>query len=167
MSEKLLRIYLQDHLAAATGGVELTRRARNSNEGTTYGDALANLADEIAEDRRTLEEIMDGLGVGADRAKNVALWVSEKAGRLKLNGQLTGYSPLSRVIEFEGLLSGIHGKLALWRALQEIAPSEPRLDAERLRRLTERGEEQVRMLEGLHARASREALQPESARAGA
>lgn len=37
--------------------------------------------------------------------------VAEKLGRLKPNGQLHGYSPLSRVIELEGLYLGISGKL--------------------------------------------------------
>ena len=44
-------------------------------------------------------------------------WTGEKLGRLKLNGQLLGYSPLSRLIELEGLMLGIAGKLAMWIAL--------------------------------------------------
>ena len=155
---KLLRIYLQDHLAGATGGVELARRARSANEGTTYGDPLAKLADEIEADRRALEGIMEDLGFGADRAKNIAFWAAEKAGRLKLNGQLTGYSPLSRLTELEGLVAGINGKLSLWRSLLEVAPSQPKLDQERLERLLERGEEQLKTVEELRTRAARDAL---------
>jgi hypothetical protein len=155
---KLLRIYLQDHLAGATGGVELARRARAANQGTTYGDPLAKLADEIEADRRALEGIMEDLGFGADRAKNIAFWAAEKAGRLKLNGQLTGYSPLSRLTEFEGLIAGINGKLSLWRSLLEVAPSQPKLDQERLQRLLERGEEQLKTVGELRTRAARDAL---------
>ena len=101
---------------------------------------------------------MDDLGFGADRAKNLVLWAAEKAGRLKPNGQLTGYSPLSRLIELEGLVAGINGKLSLWRALLEVVPDEPRLDAERLKRLMERGEEQLKTVEDLRTRAARAAL---------
>ena len=155
---KLLRIYLQDHLAGATGGVELARRARAANQGTTYGDPLARLADEIDADRRALEGIMEDLGFGADRAKNIAFWAAEKAGRLKLNGQLTGYSPLSRLTELEGLIAGINGKLSLWRSLLEVAPSQPKLDQERLQRLLERGEEQLKTVGELRTRAARDAL---------
>ena len=155
---KLLRIYLQDHLAGATGGVELARRARAANQGTTYGDPLAKLADEIEADRRALEGIMEDLGFGADRAKNIAFWAAEKAGRLKLNGQLTGYSPLSRLTELEGLIAGINGKLSLWRSLLEVAPSQPKLDQERLQRLLERGEEQLKTVGELRTRAARDAL---------
>jgi hypothetical protein len=44
----------------------------------------------------------------------------EIASRLKANGRLIGYSPLSRVLELEGLIMGITGKLEMWRSLQAI-----------------------------------------------
>jgi hypothetical protein len=158
MDRKLLRIYLQDHLAGATGGLELARRARGANEGTPYGEPLAKLADDIEADRRSLESIMDDLGFGADRAKNIAFWAAEKAGRLKLNGQLTGYSPLSRMIEIEGLIAGVNAKLSLWGTLRDVADSVPELDADRLARLRERAEQQVGTLHELRTRAGREAF---------
>jgi hypothetical protein len=158
MNEKLLRIYLQDHLAGATAGLELARRARSANEGTEYGPPLAQIADEIEADRRHLEGIMEDLGFGGDRVKNIAAWGLEKAGRLKLNGQLTGYSPLSRVVELEGLLTGITGKRALWVALLEVAPGEPRLDAALLERLRDRADAQRATVEELREKAAREAF---------
>lgn len=158
MNRKLLRIYLQDHLAGATGGVELARRARGSNQGTAYGDAFAKLADDIEADRRILEGIMDDLGFGADRPKNIAFWVAEKAGRLKPNGQLTGYSPLSRMVEVEGLVAGVNGKRSLWLNLLDLAEAEPRLDADRLRRQVERAEQQLATLQDLRERAARAAF---------
>jgi hypothetical protein len=153
-----LSIYLSDHLAGATFGTELARRARGENEGTVFGDFLAELADEIDEDRAELEAIMEALGVGRDRVKTTLAWAGEKAGRLKLNGRILGYSPLSRVLELEGLLAGVQGKLALWRALLELAPTDPRLDAPMLRRLASRAEKQLERLAGEHRRAVREAL---------
>jgi hypothetical protein len=158
MERKLLRIYLQDHLAGSTGGLELARRVRGANEGSPYGEPLASLADDIEADRRALESIMDDLGFGADRAKNIAFWVGEKAGRLKLNGQLTGYSPLSRMVELEGLIAGVNGKLSLWRTLRDVADSVPELEADRLDRLVERAEQQVGTLHELRSRACREAF---------
>jgi hypothetical protein len=158
MDRKLLRIYLQDHMAGATGGLELARRARGANEGTSYGEPLAKLADDIEADRRSLESIMDDLGFAADRAKNIAFWAGEKAGRLKLNGQLTGYSPLSRMIELEGLITGVNGKRSMWLTLIDVASEVPELDADRLRRLLERADQQVQTLHELRARAGREAF---------
>jgi hypothetical protein len=158
MNEKYLRIYLQDHLAGATAGLELARRTRGANEGTEYGTPLAKIADEIEADRRHLQGIIEDLGFGADRIKNVAAWGLEKFGRLKLNGELTGYSPLSRVVELEGLLTGITGKKGLWIALLELAPDEPRLDADLLTRLSDRAEEQRATVEELREKAAREAF---------
>jgi hypothetical protein len=158
MDRKLLRIYLQDHLAGSTGGAELARRARASNEGTPYGEPLAKLADDIEADRRSLESLMEDLGFGPDRAKNIGFWVAEKAGRLKLNGQITGYSPLSRVIEVEGLITGVNAKRSLWLTLRDVADSVPELDADRIERLIGRAEQQLEVLHDLRARAGREAF---------
>ena len=158
MDEKYLRIYLQDHLAGSTAGLELARRLRGENEGTGYGAPLAKVADEIEADRRQLEGIMEDLGFGGDRLKNITAWGFEKLGRLKLNGELTRYSPLSRVVELEGLLTGITGKKGLWIALLEVAPSEPRLEAALLERLRDRAEEQRTTVEELRQKAAREAF---------
>ena len=156
--QKLLRIYVQDHFAGSTAGLNLARRSAGSNRGTTYGDALARIADEIEQDRRTLVAITDELDIPRDQVKNALAWGAERAGRFKLNGQLTGYSPLSRLVELEGLITGISGKISLWRALLELVPQEPRLDAERLQELIERGEEQRRTVEELRTRAVRDAF---------
>ena len=127
MDHKLLSIYLNDHLAGATAGRELARRAAGSNPEGDLGDFLARLAEEVEEDRQALISLMARLEVPEDRVKQVAGWSAEKAGRLKLNGRLIGYSPLSRVTELEALLLGITGKLALWRALERLAAAEPRI----------------------------------------
>lgn len=158
MTSDQLTIYLQDHHAGARFGLELARRAAGENEGTEYGDFLTALAADIDSDRRALEAIMDDLGVGTDRLKDVAAWASEKLGRLKLNGHLFDYAPLSRVLELEGLMGGVRAKLALWHALRELAPFEDRLDAERLDELAFRAEQQLEGLREQHSRAARQAL---------
>jgi hypothetical protein len=117
--DQLLKIYLGDHLAAAAGGVDLARRIRGANEDDPELAApLARICGEIEEDRETLKALADSLGVKAGITKPAAVWAAEKLGRLKLNGQLTGYSPLSRQLELEILYVGITGKMRLWRALE-------------------------------------------------
>ena len=118
---KYLATYLNDHLGGSTFGVELVRRAAGENQGSELGAFLSQLAKEIESDREALEAIMAELGVKADRAKIAVGWAAEKLGRLKPNAQLRGYSPLSPLVELEGLLVGIQGKLSLWRALAEVA----------------------------------------------
>jgi hypothetical protein len=58
----VLHIYLQDHLAGATFGLELVQRCHRNNEGTEFAEPLAELTVEIAEDRRTLLRIMHDVG---------------------------------------------------------------------------------------------------------
>jgi hypothetical protein len=158
MNKKLLGIYLNDHLAGSTMGLELAKRARGENRHSEYGEFLDTLAEEIDADRETLKGIMDDLGIRKDPAKVAAGWIGEKAGRLKLNGQLTGYSPLSRLVEIEALALGVTGKLALWKALRLLADGQPALDAAELERLIERAERQQRDLEEHRLAAARTAL---------
>jgi hypothetical protein len=113
-----LAIYLNDHLGGATGGVELARRLRASNrDDDTFGPPLDRVCNEIEEDRAVLEQVIKGLDFSPSTVKPAGAWVAEKLGRLKLNGRLRSYSPLSRLLELEGLLMGITGKMALWKTL--------------------------------------------------
>ena len=52
------------------------------------------------------------LGFRESKTKEAVAGVGEKVGRLKLNGQIRGYSPLSRVLELEALAVGVPGS---WR----------------------------------------------------
>jgi hypothetical protein len=173
MERRLLSIYLNDHLAGATAGLELARRARGANEGTELGRFLARLSAEIAADRRTLEWLIDELGIRRDRVKAIAAWGAEKVGRLKLNGQLIGYSPLSRLVELELLQVGITGKLLMWQALERRFAEPP--GGLNLRELIERAEGQRSEVEryrlqaaaGADDRAEGDAVGPPSRRSGA
>lgn len=158
MDRKYLSIYLNDHLGGSTVGRELVHRAAKSNRGTEYGAFLEGLAREIDEDRETLLSVMRDLGVGIDRVKVAGGWVAEKAGRLKPNGHLLSYSPLSRVVELEGLLLGVRGKLGLWTALELLSADEPRLAAVGLPALIARAEKQIQGLDEHRLRAVGEAL---------
>jgi hypothetical protein len=152
----LLRTYLQDHHAGSTVGVELARRAAGANQDTEFGKPLARIADEIAEDRESLERLMERLGVKPHPVKDAGGWVAEKVGRLKPNNRLLGYSPLSRVLELEGLLIGVTGKLALWEALRDSLGES--LDGVDLVALGDRAQDQRARLEDMRRRAAVEAF---------
>ena len=156
-ASKYLATYLNDHLGAATAGVELVRRAARENEDSELGAFLSDLAVQIESDREALEAIMGELGVKPDRAKVAAGWTAEKVGRLKPNAQLRGYSPLSPLVELEGLLIGIQGKLAMWRALAEIAEALG-LDRVRLQELAARADGQQADVERHRIDVARRAL---------
>ena len=148
---KYLPIYLNDHLAAAVAVVQLARRAARQNRGSEYGDALERLAAEIDEDRHALQRLMKQLGVRGDPVKLLASVAGEKLGRFKLNGELTRYSPLSRLEELEVLGLGVEGNLALWRTLRANVEVEADFDA-----LIQRATAQRRRLERLRVKAAAE-----------
>jgi hypothetical protein len=150
-----LAIYLNDHLAGSVVGTELVKRALRENRGSSFGEFLEWLLGQILEDRATLERLMAELGVSESRLKRALALALERVGRLKLNGQLTGYSPLSRLVELEGLVLGVTGKRALWIALQEIAGTEPRLREFDFDELRLRAEEQLAGLQRLRIEAAR------------
>jgi hypothetical protein len=154
---KYLATYLNDHVLGATLGTELVRRAARENHGSELGEFLAGLAQEIDDDRDTLLALMRELGVKLDRLKVAAGWTGEKLGRLKPNAQLRGYSPLSPLVELEGLLIGIQGKLAMWRVLAEVA-QDVGLDRARLEALATRAERQQADVERHRLDVGRRAL---------
>jgi hypothetical protein len=154
---KYLATYLNDHVLGATLGTELVRRAARENQGSELGDFLTGLAQEIDDDRDTLLGVMRELGVKTDRLKVAAGWTGEKLGRLKPNAQLRGYSPLSPLVELEGLLIGIQGKLAMWRLLAEVA-QDVGLDRPRLEALATRAERQQADVERHRLDVGRRAL---------
>jgi hypothetical protein len=154
LNDRRLKIYLNDHLAGSIVGSELARRALSENQGNEYGRFLSQLLHEIEADRETLKDVMVRLGIPQARVKQALAWCVEKVGRLKLNGQLMGYSPLSRVIELEVLTLGVAGKRALWRALQLVSVGDVRLASTDFSALVERAEAQLEELERHRVRAA-------------
>ncbi len=155
MDTKYLGIYLNDHLAGSVVGHELAKRSAKSNEGSELGAFLEKLAEEIESEQESLKSIMGHLGVGVNPVKGPVAWAAEKVGRLKPNGQITGYSPLSRLVELEGLTLGVTGKLAMWRAL---AATRDDLAAFGLEELIEQGRSQQEGLDKRRVEAARTAF---------
>jgi hypothetical protein len=120
MDRKLLKIYLNDHLAGSVVGIAVAKRSLRNNGATPLGDFLESFLREVDEDQRWLVRAMARLRVRRTRWKLLGAAVAERAGRLKLNGRITSYSPLSRVEELEGLLIGVEGKRAVLASLREL-----------------------------------------------
>jgi hypothetical protein len=156
-SSRYLRIYLNDHLAGAALGIGVARRLHESNkDDTAMAKPLARVCAEIEADRGTLEGLMRHLGVRRGSVKPALASAGEKLGRLKPNGRLSGYSPLSRLLELEFLLIGITGKMQLWKALERgLGESLEEFDFERL---AERAARQREVVDELHRDAAERAL---------
>jgi hypothetical protein len=153
-----LGIYLNDHLAGATAGLELARRVAGTGQVPAPPAQLRQFAQEVAEDRDSLLRIMGTLGLPVRSYKVWAAWVGEKAGRLKPNGRLTTRSPLSNLEELELLRLGVEGKTAGWRTLRTLADRDSRLEAGQLDELISRAGQQADFLEESRIRAAQQVI---------
>ncbi|MGI5401077.1 hypothetical protein ACQEVG_16760 [Streptomyces sp. CA-135486] len=154
MSYKALRIYLNDHLAGATAGVELSRRIARAHRSSARASELRRLAEDIAQDRQSLLELMDALEIAPHRYRIYGGWVAEKAARLKPNGRVYRRSGLSTLVELEALRLGIQGKHHLWRALLPVAAESEQLETSRLEDLIDRATNQMATVDSLHHTAA-------------
>ena len=159
MRHDLLGVYLNDHLAGSTVGLELARRmAASAEPESESATVLRGLVPEIAEDRSALLAIMATLGIPVRGYKVFAAWAGEKLGRLKLNGHLLSRSPLSSLEETEILRLGVEGKAACWRTLRALASRDSRLDAGHLDELLARADRQSSALESRRVSIAEQAL---------
>ncbi len=143
---ELLGIYVNDHLAAATGGVELVSRMLSQHRGTPYEARLEQLLDELREERTAHLAMAGALGIPVRAYKQLGTWVGEKLSRAKLNGRVFSRSPLSDLVEFEFIATAVLAKRAGFETLLELAPVEPRLDRALLERLVAQADDQHRWL---------------------
>ena len=157
--QDLLGVYLNDHLAGATVGLELARRmAASAEPGTETATVMKRLVSEITTDRSALHHD-DGSGGRQDpRLQGVRSVGGEKAGRLKLIGHLLSRSPLSDLEETEMLRLGVEGKAAGWRTLRVVAEHDRRLDSGQLDELLARAAHQSDTLESLRVRIAEQVL---------
>jgi hypothetical protein len=153
MDNRLLGIYLNDQLAAGVLWREIARRSARSNSDNDAGAALARVADAIAEDVATFERMMERLGVRRSRVKPLLAMAGERAGRVKPNGHVLSYSPLSRFEELEFVVMGIEGKKVLWQTVRDCAGLAERLPDMDFDGLIERAQRQRDELEP-HRRAA-------------
>jgi hypothetical protein len=138
--DRLLRIYLHDHLAGAAGGVDLSRRIAENHKDTPWAAQLQRLAASVEQDKEGLKKILSSLDMPDHHVHEAFAWAAEKLGRLKPNGQLTGRSPLSSLIELETWRIALEGKRAGFTTLRILADHDERLDKQLLDDLIARGQ---------------------------
>lgn len=158
MDDRLLTSYLNDHLAGATAGRDLFRRAARSHQGDDLGGQLADLAREVDEDRDALIDTMTTLGIRRNPAAVLLGATAERVGRLKPNGFVIRRSPLSDVVELEGMRLAVAAKLAGWEMLLAVAADDTRLDRTALEDSVRRANDQLERVRSLHLRVAAERL---------
>ena len=154
----LLAIYLRDHRAGAAGALRLIRRARRQADREEVAATLAWLEAEVDQDRRSLDSIMERLGISPSPWKMALATIAERAARLKLNGRLVKRSPLSTLLELEALTAGVHAKRALWQSLAAVAEQFVPGGLRELDGLIDRATVQLERLQAHHDDAARHAF---------
>ncbi len=142
--ERLLRLYLDDHRAGAAGGVALARRMLEENPDNYLTATLRELTDEIQRDREVLDDVIARLGHSPNRVKMVMGAAGAWMARLKANGYIRKYSPLSRLEEFEMLSAGIMSKASLWQNCELSIAGRPELAGVDFERVVPTGGESAR-----------------------
>src|ERR1700683_850224 len=151
-------IYLHDHLAGAALAIELLESMREQHAGKPLGKFATGLLVEIEADRDVLRGLSERVGAGSNAFKELTAWLAERLSRVKLSGQRDGDLETFEALEF--LQLGIHGKLALWRALAVAAASEARLKSTDFSYLATRAKEQENSVEQQRLEAARTAFRP-------
>ncbi|GAB2476619.1 hypothetical protein GCM10027063_17070 [Promicromonospora xylanilytica] len=152
MDRDLFGLYLSDHFTGATAGLERSERMTRGYRDTPFHAELAEITEQLRGERELYRDLLDRLGAPVRRHRQVAAWLGEKAGRLKLNGRVVQRSPMSAVLEAELMRSVVVGKIGGWRTLREHA-DELGLDAEQVDDLIDQGLRQVETFDRFHAYA--------------
>ncbi|WP_445154893.1 hypothetical protein ACTWLI_01105 [Arthrobacter sp. Hor0625] len=157
IDEKLLGLYLSDHLTGSTAGLgRIERMARDFTDTPVHAD-IASVADEIRRERELLLGLIKDLGIRQRPHRQAAAWLAEHAGRLKLNGRLVNRSPMTLVLETELMRGAILAKIGGWQTLEKLAP-ELGLDAATFTRLAADGRAQIEALDRVHEHARNNAF---------
>ena len=160
MNHDLLTIYLNDHLAGSVVAIEQLEHCLARNPEGALGAFLPRLLREIEADQGVLKDVLTRVGGAENPAKKAGAWVAEKLQRVKPSGDPAGYSDLNRLEELEGIAIGIAGKLALWRSLEAVGPTDDRLRDVDFGALARRAQRQRDEVEPHRLDAARRAFAP-------
>ncbi len=152
-----LVVLLRNHQAGGRAALDLLDRAIDGQRARSWADGLRTLRGEYREDLDFNESVMRRLRVQASPVQVLGTRLAERVGRLKPNGRIVRRSPLSDVVELEGLIAAVHVKVAGWQAAQvgEFLTAE---ESARLEELEARAHTQAERLSGMHAQAAADAL---------
>ncbi|MEA2155772.1 MAG: hypothetical protein QOE11_1912 [Solirubrobacteraceae bacterium] len=147
MTKEPLHIYLNDHLAGATAGVELVRTAAENHDGE-LGEFFQELADAISSDYETLTSLINEMGAKASGAKEAFAKIGAEVSESKFSGDSVGDPEFGTFLTLETLSIGVEGKLCMWKALKVVQDDYRELGSADMDTLIERAQSQRDRLEG-------------------
>lgn len=156
MAYEGLEVYLTDHLAGATAGVNLAQMATEEHRSDEHGAFFGEIASEIKADYETLEQLISELGVGKSATKAAAAEIGSKIMAPKFTGG--DDDELNAFITLETLSMGVEGKICMWKALKTVKDAYPTLGSYDLDDLIARGESQRERIEATRLEIAPQAL---------
>jgi hypothetical protein len=156
MAYEGLEVYLTDHLAGATAGVNLSQMAAEEHRADEHGAFFGEIASEIKADFETLERLVEELGVGKSATKTAAAEIGSKIMAPKFVGG--DDDELNAFITLETLSMGVEGKVCMWKALKTVEDAYPTLESYDLDELIARGQSQRERIEAARLEIAPQAL---------
>jgi len=160
MTKDPLHVYLNDHLAGATAGVDLVTTAAENHEGD-LGEFFVELADGITGDYNTLTSLIDQMNAHASGAKEAFAKIGSEVSAAKFSGETVEDPQFGTFLTLETLSIGVEGKLCMWKALKVVAGEYPELAALDIDTLIERAQSQRDGIEGKRLEVAGSALSAE------
>ena len=145
MAYQGLEVYLTDHLAGATAGVNLSQMAAEEHRADEHGAFFGEIASEIKADHETLEQLIADLGVQKSATKSAVVELGSKIMAPKFTGG--DDDELNAFITLETLSMGVEGKRCMWSSLKTAADAYPELQALDLDELESRAQDQRSRIE--------------------
>ncbi len=136
-----LATYLHDHLAGSNFAIELLDSLLEQYRDQPLAAFAQGLKNDVAEDRETLEGIIERVGKTRLDLKETLGWLAEKAGQVKLRRD-DSCGGIGTFEALEALTLGIRGKLALWQVLPVVREVDPRIPNNDFASLAARAEDQ-------------------------
>jgi hypothetical protein len=156
MAYQGLEVYLTDHLAGGTAGVNLAEMAAEEHRSDEHGAFFGEITSEIKADHETLERMIAELGVQKSATKAAAAEVGSKIMAPKFVGG--DDDQLNAFITLETLSMGVEGKVCMWKALKTVEDAYPTLKNYDLDELIARGESQRERIEATRLQIAPQAL---------
>lgn len=156
MAYQGLEVYLTDHLAGATAGVNLSEMAAQEHRADEHGAFFGEIASEIKADFGVLEQLIEDLRIEKSATKTAAAEIGSKMMAPKFVGG--DDDELNAFITLETLSMGVEGKVCMWKALKTVASGYPELENLDLDDLIARGESQRERIESHRLEIAPQAL---------
>jgi hypothetical protein len=129
LHSRYLRAYLSDHLAVSEGIGALAQRVCDASRWQGQRTSFEILVDVLGQDREDLERVLADRGIAQDPLKRRLARMGERVGRLKGNGRMVRTSPLTRLVELEGLQLGLSACITPWVTLRDLGVERSRAEA--------------------------------------